>query len=94
MRTAQFSINFFRELNYPQVSTNAIMLGMLVHQTIEDVHREVLLGHPEHITHASIDAWLHDNYRQLRQILVIASTRAGLTSSSKHVNHYVEYAKK
>ena len=84
---------FFRELNYPQVSTNAIMLGMLVHQTIEDVHREVLQGHPEHITHASIDAWLHDNYRQLRQNTGHSINESGLDVIFKHVNHYVEYAK-
>lgn len=85
---------FFRELEFTPIRTNAVMFGTLVHQTIEDVHRAVLNGHAELVTHESIDEWLHDNYRQLSRNTGLYLSEGGLGVVRKHVCNYVEYAQK
>ena len=85
---------FFRELEFTPIRTNAVMFGTLVHQTIEDVHRAVLNGHAELVTHESIDEWLHDNYRQLSRNTGLYLSAGGLGVVRKHVCNYVEYAQK
>lgn len=85
---------FFRELEFTPIRTNAVMFGTLVHQTIEDVHRAVINGHAELVTHESIDEWLHDNYRQLSRNTGLYLSKGGLGVVRKHVCNYVEYAQK
>lgn len=85
---------FFRELEFTPVRTNAVMFGTLVHQTIEDVHRAVLAGHPERVTYEAMDAWLHENYRYLSRHTGLYLSESGLGVILKHVRNYVEYAQK
>ncbi len=85
---------FFRELEFTPVRTNAVMFGTLVHQTIEDVHRAVLDGHPERVTRDAMDAWLHENYRQLSRHTGLYLKEGALGVILKHVRNYVEYAQK
>ena len=85
---------FFRELQFTPVRTNAVMFGTLVHQTIEDVHRAVLEGHPEKATDENIYGWMRENYGQLTKLTGLYLRESALNIILKHVKQYVDYAKK
>ena len=56
---------FYKELEFAPVRVNAMLFGMLVHQTIEDIHRAVL-RHEEHLIQTdNIVAWFDANYTSL-----------------------------
>lgn len=85
---------FFKELEFTPVRTNGVMFGTLVHQTIEDVHRVVLEGHPEKVTDENIYYWMRDNYSQLTKLTGLYLRESTLNIIMKHILHYVDYAKK
>jgi DNA helicase II / ATP-dependent DNA helicase PcrA len=53
---------FFKELEFSPVRHNATLFGMLVHQTIEDIHKTVLRNEEHLITEENIEAWFNKNY--------------------------------
>lgn len=85
---------FFRELEFTPVRTNGVMFGTLVHQTIEDVHRVVLEGHPEQVTEENMYHWMRENYGQLTKKTGLYLRNSALNVIMKHVKQYVDYAKK
>lgn len=85
---------FFRELEFSPVRTNAILFGTLVHQTIEDVHREVLAGKADSVTRQNMESWIRKNYAQLSKELGVYLRESSLMSVLKHVENYVDYASK
>lgn len=85
---------FFREVEFSPVRTNAILFGTLVHETIEDVHREVLAGKTENITHGNMEAWLLENYAQLSKEQGVYLRESSLKAVLRHVENYVNEAKK
>ncbi len=74
--------------------TNAILFGTLVHQTIEDVHRQVLAGNAKNVTRQSMEFWIRENYAQLSGELGVYLRESSLKSVLKHVENYVDYARK
>jgi len=56
---------FFKELEFSPVRHNATLFGMLVHQTIEDIHKTVLRNEEHLITEENIEAWFNKNYLYL-----------------------------
>lgn len=54
----------FRRLDFTPSRSSVIFFGLLVHQTIEDVHRAAMLG-SEQIDDEHIEEWLDVNYRNL-----------------------------
>ncbi len=65
--TCSLQYKFYKELEFAPVRVNAMLFGMLVHQTIEDIHR-VALRHEEHLIHEeNITAWFDMNYASLSQ---------------------------
>ncbi len=85
---------FFREVEFSPVRTNAILFGTLVHETIEDVHREVLSGKTENITHGNMEAWLLANYAQLSKEQGVYLRESSLKAVLRHVENYVNEARK
>ncbi len=85
---------FFRELEFTPVRTTAVMFGTLVHQTIEDVHKAVLEGHPERVTDDNISFWMQENYKQLAKMNGLYLRESALRVIKKHVKNYVEFAQK
>lgn len=85
---------FFKELEFTPVRTNGVMFGTLVHQTIEDVHKVVLEGHPEQVTEENMYHWMRENYGQLTKKTGLYLRDSALNIIMKHVKHYVDYAKR
>ena len=83
---------FFREVEFSPVRTNAILFGTLVHETIEDVHRQVLAGNVKNVTSENMREWLQDNYRQISKELGVYLRQSSLDSILNHVENYVDYA--
>ncbi len=83
---------FFREVEFSPFRTNAILFGTLVHETIEDVHRQVLAGNVKNVTSENMREWLQDNYRQISKELGVYLRQSSLDSILNHVENYVSYA--
>jgi DNA helicase-2/ATP-dependent DNA helicase PcrA len=63
--TCSLQYKFYKELEFEPVRVNAMLFGMLIHQTIEDIHRAAL-RHEEHlIIPDNIVKWLDTNYTSL-----------------------------
>ena len=63
--TCSLQYKFYNELEFAPVRINAMLFGMLVHQTIEDIHRAAL-RHEEHLIHPdNIIAWFDANYTSM-----------------------------
>jgi len=56
---------FFKELEFSPVRKSPILFGTLVHQTIEDIHKTVLRGEQEKLSHEQIRSWFETNYKYL-----------------------------
>lgn len=79
---------FYKELGFAPVRVGAMLFGMLVHQTIEDIHRAVL-RHEEHlITEENIAGWFDANYTTLSRsehtYLAEAQRRAALAQVQRY----------
>jgi len=53
---------YFKELEFNQVRTGSVLGGIILHQTIEDIHKAVLNGKPESLTNEQIESWFTNNY--------------------------------
>ncbi|KLU63315.1 ATP-dependent DNA helicase PcrA [Peptococcaceae bacterium CEB3] len=63
--TCSIQYKFYKELEFAPVRVNAMLFGMLIHQTIEDIHRAAL-RHEEHlIKPENIVGWFDTNYTAL-----------------------------
>ena len=56
---------FYRDLDFAPIRQNPILFGILVHQTIEDIHKAVLRGEEHIVTEPQIQDWFNDNYEHL-----------------------------
>mgnify|MGYP001107124871 CR=1 FL=1 len=63
--TCSLQYKFYKELEFAPVRVNAMLFGMLVHQTIEDIHRTVLRGEQHRINPDNIIEWFNTNYTSL-----------------------------
>lgn len=81
---------FFKELEFAPIRESPMLFGTLVHQTIEDIHKTVLRGEEETLSHDAIEGWFSVNYAMLskkeRVYLAPSSQRAALL----HVLRYYE----
>ena len=63
--TCSLQYKFYKELEFVPVRASAMLFGMLVHQTIEDIHRAAI-RHEEHlINDTNIATWFESNYTSL-----------------------------
>ena len=56
---------FYRDLDFSPIRRNPILFGMVVHQTIEDIHKAVLRGEKHIVTDGRISDWFNANYTHL-----------------------------
>lgn len=60
--TCALQYKFYKELEFMPVRAGAMIFGMLVHETIEDVHRAALRKEEDTITTDNIKKWFDTNY--------------------------------
>lgn len=63
--TCSIQYKFYKELEFAPVRVNAMLFGMLVHQTIEDIHRAALRLEEHLISPDNIMRWFDTNYTSL-----------------------------
>ena len=59
----------FKELGFRPRRTAPMLFGMVVHKTIEDIHRAVLRGEEDIITPDKIQDWFSINYERLSETM-------------------------
>ncbi|MFZ4414638.1 MAG: ATP-dependent helicase [Bacteroidales bacterium] len=79
---------FFKELEFTPIRKNPILFGTLVHQTLEDIHKEVLRGNESELSEDKISNWFERNYYFLSK-----RERVYLTSILQNIalNHVLRY---
>lgn len=56
---------FYKELEFQPVRASAMLFGVLVHETIEDIHRAAILHKEDTITKENVSRWFDSNYVSL-----------------------------
>ena len=56
---------FFKALEFAPSTTNSILFGTVVHQTIEDIHKTVLKGQEHKLSEEQVNRWFDRNYGYL-----------------------------
>jgi DNA helicase-2/ATP-dependent DNA helicase PcrA len=79
---------FFKELEFSPVRKNPILFGTLVHQTLEDIHREVLRGHESLLSEDKISGWFERNYYYLSKRERVYLTPIVQNLALQHVIRY------
>ncbi len=81
---------FYKALEFSPVRNAAVVFGILVHQTIEDIHKHILTGKADLVKNDNIKNWFNDNYltliKRFRTYLAPAQKNAAL----KQVLNYKE----
>ncbi len=80
---------FFRELGFIQVRNAPTLFGLLVHQTIEDVHKAVLRKEPDAIG-IEYENWFSKNYEGLAKLLGVQLAPAQKEIALKQVEKYID----
>ncbi|MDI9387093.1 MAG: ATP-dependent DNA helicase [Spirochaetota bacterium] len=88
--TCSLQYKFYKELEFAPVRVSAMLFGILVHQTIEDIHKAAIRKEENLITTENITNWFESNYSSL-----IKSERTYLAEPQKNaalkqVLRYVE----
>lgn len=63
--TCAVQYKLYKELQFTPVRVSAMLFGMLVHQTIEDIHKAALRHEESLITEDNITRWFDANYTSL-----------------------------
>lgn len=63
--TCALQYKFYKELEFMPVRAGAMIFGMLVHETIEDVHRAALRKEEATITADNVTKWFDANYASI-----------------------------
>ena len=88
--TCSLQYKFYKELDFTPVRASAMLFGMLVHETIEDIHRAAL-RHEEHtITEENIKSWFESNYDSLSKAEHSYLAEKQKDSALKQIQRYVD----
>lgn len=79
---------FFKELEFSPIRYGGVLFGLLVHQTIEDIHKSILRGQEQDITDNNIQTWFNINYRNLSRVLNFDLNPAQRDNALKQVINY------
>lgn len=63
--TCSLQYKFYKELEFTPVRAGAMIFGMLVHSTIEDIHKAAIRGDVAQITQENIVKWFNNNYNSI-----------------------------
>ncbi len=89
--TCQLQYKFYKELEFMPVRESAMLFGMLVHETIEDVHKAALKNEVNSINADSIELWLKTNYASLSKSYHSYLSETQINNALKHVMGYVKH---
>lgn len=79
---------FLRKIGFPILDTQKELLGILVHKSIDDIHKQILKG--SFITEEFSKVTLRENYDFLRKKFNLKLDREEANSALKQVNSYLE----
>jgi DNA helicase-2/ATP-dependent DNA helicase PcrA len=79
---------FFKEFEFNPVRTSPMIFGTVVHQTIDDIHKSVLIGEIDSIDKNKIEEWFYDNYRNISQTERILLPEGHLNAALEHILRY------
>jgi DNA helicase II / ATP-dependent DNA helicase PcrA len=84
---------FFKELGFTPIRVGATVFGVLIHQTIEDIHRAAMRKEEHLITPQNINTWLMANYTTLSKSEHTYLGQPQIDAALKQVNRYAEKQK-
>lgn len=88
--TCALQYKFYKELEFMPVRAGAMIFGMLVHETIEDVHRAALRKEVDTITTDNIKKWFDTNYDSISKIEHTYLAEPQREAAFKQVLRYVD----
>jgi len=91
--TCPLQYKFFKELEFMPTRENAMIFGMLVHETIEDIHSAALRKEEHLITKENIQGWMESNYNALAEAEHSYLTEKQRASALDQVLRYVDNQK-
>jgi DNA helicase-2/ATP-dependent DNA helicase PcrA len=80
----------FKEFEFSPVRANPIVFGLLIHQTIEDIHKAALRGEERKITPEQIDVWFNVNYANISKGQRVYLAPVVLEAARRQIGLYVE----
>lgn len=81
---------FFKHLEFTPVRTNATLFGVLVHQTIEDIHKAYLRDEGNKVNAPQIENWFEANYHALSKAEGTYLGQSAQIAALNHVKRYFE----
>lgn len=88
--TCALQYKFYKELEFMPVRAGAMIFGMLVHETIEDVHRAALREEEATITAENVTKWFDTNYASISKAEHSYLAGPQREAALKQVLRYVE----
>jgi len=88
--TCGLQYKFYKELEFSPVRVNSMLFGILVHETIEDIHRAALRNEIAEINDANIEAWCNSNYETFSKKEHAYLASAQLDAALKQIKTYAE----
>lgn len=88
--TCAMQYKFYKELGFMPVRASGMLFGMLVHQTIEDIHHAAIQKQEHLITHENIISWFESNYISLTKSEHSYLAAPQLAAALKQVQRYVD----
>lgn len=88
--TCSLQYKFYKELEFMPVRANAMLFGMLVHQTIEDIHRAALRNEEHLISPDNVNRWFDMNYTSLTKTERTYLAEPQRNTALKQVLRYAE----
>lgn len=85
---------FFKELGFTPSRVGSTIFGVVVHQTIEDIHRAAIRGESNLITSDNIETWLRMNYASVSKREHAYLGEPQLLSAIQQVQRYAETEEK
>lgn len=88
--TCGLQYKFYKELEFSPVRVNSMLFGILVHETIEDIHRAALRNEISEINDANIEAWFNSNYETFSKKEHAYLAPAQLSAALKQIKSYTD----
>lgn len=88
--TCPTQYKYYKELGFEPVKVVNTLFGSLVHETIEDIHKAVLIGETNQINDENIEKWIELNYKTISQAQNSYLSERLIKASIDQVKRYVE----
>lgn len=81
---------FYKELGFMPVRAGSMVFGILVHETIEDIHKAAIKNELDKITKDNIESWFNSNYEAISKSEHSYLGEMQLQAALNQVLRYVE----